>query len=138
MDTVAVYDQKTQEFEIHSPSLESQKTWISFSAKFAKAGVVFARVCVVLCRVQIDMLYQYQYNDSNMFALLRSCVMLQLVLENEDKGVHAFYVPLRDDDGRELKGVKISDQGMAWLEILRKRLLQTDADICTCQGTNPR
>lgn len=38
-------------------------------------------------------------------------VFAQLVTKGEEHGVHAFVVPLRDDDGNCLKGIRIEDNG---------------------------
>ncbi|KAI9295516.1 acyl-CoA oxidase [Neoconidiobolus thromboides FSU 785] len=44
METTSVYDEKTQEFIIHSPSTKSQKFWITNGAKHAKYAIVFAQL----------------------------------------------------------------------------------------------
>lgn len=38
-------------------------------------------------------------------------VFAQLVIDDEDYGVHAFVVPIRDDDGQPLPGISIEDCG---------------------------
>ncbi|RNM16827.1 acyl-CoA dehydrogenase [Nocardioides pocheonensis] len=38
-------------------------------------------------------------------------VFAQLVVEEESQGVHAFVVPIRDDEGRLLPGVRVEDDG---------------------------
>ncbi|KAI9292564.1 acyl-CoA oxidase [Neoconidiobolus thromboides FSU 785] len=44
METTAIYDEKTQEFIINSPTVKSQKFWISNGAKHAKYAIVFAQL----------------------------------------------------------------------------------------------
>ncbi len=39
-------------------------------------------------------------------------VYAQLVIDDEHYGVHAFLVPIRDDDGNPVDGVRIEDQGL--------------------------
>lgn len=46
METTAIFDSKTQEFIIHSPTTLSQKFWITNSALHAKWAVVFAQTYV--------------------------------------------------------------------------------------------
>ncbi|KAI0651075.1 acyl-CoA oxidase [Trametes meyenii] len=44
LETTATYDPKTQEFEIHSPTLTSSKWWVGALGKTATHGVVQARL----------------------------------------------------------------------------------------------
>lgn len=46
METTAVYDERTQEFVIHTPTTRAQKYWITNSALHAKWCVVFAQLTV--------------------------------------------------------------------------------------------
>ena len=46
METTAVYDQASQTFTIHSPSLLSQKFWITNGACHANYAIVFAKTIV--------------------------------------------------------------------------------------------
>lgn len=46
METTATYDEKTKEFEVHSPSVLSQKYWISNGFKHANNSLVFAQTIV--------------------------------------------------------------------------------------------
>jgi len=46
METTAVYDQASQTFTIHSPSLLSQKFWITNGACHANYAIVFAQTIV--------------------------------------------------------------------------------------------
>ncbi len=76
--TTATYDEKTQEFVIHTPNRHAWKDYIGNAALHGKAAVVFA----------------------------------QLITKGENHGVHAFYVPLRDDQGNFLDGVGGDDDGL--------------------------
>lgn len=46
METTATYDEKTKEFEIHSPTTLSQKYWITNGACHANYAIVFAQTLV--------------------------------------------------------------------------------------------
>ena len=46
METTAIYDKATKEWIVNSPSILSQKYWITNGAVHAKHCVVFARVIV--------------------------------------------------------------------------------------------
>ena len=80
--TTAEYDRETQEFVIHTPFRAAWKDYLGNAALHGRAAVVFA----------------------------------QLVTAPEGKprvnhGVHAFYVPIRDEDGAFLPGVGGEDDG---------------------------
>lgn len=81
LETTAVYDEGSEEFEIHTPSRAAWKDYIGNAALHGRAAVVFA----------------------------------QLYTKGECHGVHAFYVPIREDDGeggtRPCKGVSFEDDG---------------------------
>ncbi|BEI86636.1 hypothetical protein CcaverHIS002_0609230 [Cutaneotrichosporon cavernicola] len=47
METTAVYDSKTQEFIVNSPTPKSQKYWIS-------NGAIHARYCIVFAQLSVD------------------------------------------------------------------------------------
>jgi acyl-CoA oxidase len=46
METTATYDEAKKEFEVHSPSVLSQKYWISNGFKHANHSLVFAQTIV--------------------------------------------------------------------------------------------
>ncbi len=77
LQTVAVYDPKSREFVLRSPSLAAGKEWIGNAALHARLAVVFA----------------------------------QLESLGEQYGVHAFLVPIREDGGALLPGVRAEDCG---------------------------
>jgi acyl-CoA oxidase len=76
IETTATYDEKTQEFVIHTPHRGAWKDYLGNAALHGKAAVVFA----------------------------------QLIVQGENQGVHALYVPIRDDDGF-LPGIGGEDDG---------------------------
>jgi len=80
--TTAEYDRETQEFVIHTPFRAAWKDYLGNAALHGRAAVVFA----------------------------------QLITGPEggprvNHGVHAFYVPIRDEDGEFLPGVGGEDDG---------------------------
>ena len=77
LETVAVYDPATQEFDLHSPTFTSGKNYIGNAGVHGKIATVFA----------------------------------QLETRGERHGVHAFVVPLRDDEGHPLPGIRLEDNG---------------------------
>ena len=77
IETVAVYDPETGQFDLHSPSFMSGKNYIGNAGVHGKIATVFA----------------------------------QLRTRGESHGVHAFVVPIRDDAGRPLPGVRLEDNG---------------------------
>ncbi len=76
LETTATYDAVTDEFIVHSPSLQAGKEYIG-NALHSRMAVVFA----------------------------------QLIVDEEQHGVHALLVPLRDKDHNELPGITIKDNG---------------------------
>lgn len=78
METTAVYDSSTEQFIINSPSIKSQKYWITNGALHAHWAIVFAQLLI-----------QDEQNN------------LQL------KGIHPFLVRIRYDDLRICNGVII-------------------------------
>ncbi|GAB09656.1 putative acyl-CoA oxidase [Gordonia araii NBRC 100433] len=82
LETVATYDPETQEFVINSTTELARKDYIGGAAEHATVSAVFA----------------------------------QLVTggpgeEPHSRGVHCFFVPLRDEKGNDLPGVTTSDCG---------------------------
>ncbi|KAF0697770.1 Aste57867_11563 [Aphanomyces stellatus] len=77
METTAVYDAKTDEFIINTPTVLAQKYWITNSAVHAKWVVVFA----------------------------------QLQVAEEQHGVHAFLVRIRNEDLSLCDHVRVEDMG---------------------------
>lgn len=78
VETVAIYDDITGEFVVHTPSEGARKEWIGNAAQHARLATVFA----------------------------------QLEVKGERHGVHALLVPLRDEQGRLLHGVRVEDCGV--------------------------
>jgi acyl-CoA oxidase len=76
LETTAVYDRKTQELIIHSPSIGAGKEYIG--------NAMHSRMAAVFC---------------------------QLIVGGESKGVHAVVVPIRDEAGNVLSGVRVEDNG---------------------------
>ncbi len=77
IETIAVYDPTTQQFDLHSPTFTSGKNYIGNAGVHGKIATVFA----------------------------------QLETRGERHGVHAFVVPIRDDQGKPLPGVRLEDNG---------------------------
>ena len=77
IETTAVYDSSTGEFDLFSPTFTSGKNYIGNAGLHGKIATVFA----------------------------------QLKTRGESHGVHAFIVPIRDDAGRPLPGVRLEDNG---------------------------
>jgi acyl-CoA oxidase len=80
--TTCTYDPETQTFDLHTPHQAARKDYIGNAAKDAKAAVVFAQLITG--------------GPDQPF---------------ESRGVHAWFVPLRDDDGTPCPGVVIEDDG---------------------------
>jgi acyl-CoA oxidase len=80
--TTCTYDPATQTFDLHTPHQAARKDYIGNAAKDAKAAVVFAQLITG--------------GPDQPF---------------ESRGVHAWFVPLRDDDGTPCPGVVIEDDG---------------------------
>eukprot|EP00398_MALV-I-01_sp_L67-1_P000996 gene996-721_t len=78
METTSTYDANTDEWIINSPTVLSQKYWITNGACHAHYCVVFA----------------------------------QMLLNGKNEGVHAFLVPIRDQNLREHKNVRVEDMGI--------------------------
>ena len=77
IETIAVYDPASQEFDLHSPTFTSGKNYIGNAGLHGRIATVFA----------------------------------QLETRGERHGVHAFVVPLRDERGHPLPGVRLEDNG---------------------------
>jgi acyl-CoA oxidase len=82
LETTAHYDADTEEFVIHSPTPSSRKDYIGGAAEHARVAAVFAQL-----------------------------ITAGPGAEPEDRGVHCFVVPIRDDAGADLPGVTTSDCG---------------------------
>ncbi len=80
--TTCTYDPETQTFDLHTPHQAARKDYIGNAAKDAKAAVVFAQLITG--------------GPDQPF---------------EGRGVHAWFVPIRDDDGAPCPGVTIEDDG---------------------------
>jgi acyl-CoA oxidase len=78
METIAVLDMTHDEWIINTPTILSQKYWITNGAVHAHWSVVFA----------------------------------QMLIKNKNYGVHAFLVPIRNQDLTVCTGVKIEDMGV--------------------------
>ena len=84
LQTEAVLDLSTDEWVIHTPDDGAIKWWIGNAAEDGRMATVFARLKIP-SHVRVG--------------------------AYDDHGVHAFVVPLRDAEGKELRGVEIRDCG---------------------------
>ncbi|CAN5743505.1 acyl-CoA dehydrogenase [soil metagenome] len=82
LETVARYLPDEDVFEIHTPHPGARKDWIGNAAEHGHMATVFAQLHVP--------------KDGT----------------DEEHGVHAFLVPLRDDEGKLLEGIRIEDCGL--------------------------
>jgi acyl-CoA oxidase len=80
LETTATYDRDTDEFVIDSPTKTSRKDYIGGAAETARMAAVFAQL-----------------------------ITAGPGEEPENRGVHCFVVPIRDDDGNDLPGITTSD-----------------------------
>jgi acyl-CoA oxidase len=87
LDTTATFDVDADEFVIHTPHEEARKDYIGNAARDGRMAVVFAQL---VCRQGIPR---------------------RGGEPGADKGVHAFLVPLRDEHGDTLPGIRIEDCG---------------------------
>ncbi|MFV0495555.1 acyl-CoA dehydrogenase [Mycobacterium sp.] len=79
LETTAIYDAETEEFEVHSPTPSSRKDYLGGAAQAAKIAAVFAQLITT---------------ENG---------------EPVNHGVHCVLVPIRDEDGNDLPGVTTSD-----------------------------
>lgn len=77
LETVARYDQLSEEIEVHTPHDGARKDYIGNAACHARMATVFA----------------------------------QLEVDGKRHGVHAILVPIRDEQGNTLPGIRIEDCG---------------------------
>lgn len=77
IETTATFDQKNQQFTIHTPHEQARKEYIGNAARHGRMATVFA----------------------------------QLIIGEVNYGVSAFLVPLRDENGNTLPGIRIEDNG---------------------------
>ena len=89
LGTVARYDVETREFVISTPDASARKDYIGNAARHAQAAVVFAQLVT----------------ES------RGSEATDRKIGGASQGVHAFVVPIRDDQGQPLPGVRIEDDG---------------------------
>lgn len=89
VETTATYDAETDEIVVHSPTVSATKTYIGNAAVDGRAAVVFAQLRVP------------QVGDAP-----------DGETEPVEHGVHAVFVPIRDEDGDPLPGVTIGDNGV--------------------------
>jgi acyl-CoA oxidase len=82
LGTVATYDPGSQEFVVSTEGDDARKDYIGNAARHARLAVVFAQ----LVAGHID--------------------------DRERHGVHTFVVPIRDEDGATMPGVRIEDDGL--------------------------
>ncbi|MDR7302041.1 acyl-CoA dehydrogenase family protein [Haloactinomyces albus] len=80
--TTATYDPGTEEFVVHTPHESARKDYIGNAAQHGRMAVVFAQL----------------YTAGRDHRV-------------QGHGVHALMVPIRDEDGHPLPGVRISDCG---------------------------
>jgi acyl-CoA oxidase len=119
LETTATFDPATDEFVIHTPHEEARKDYIGNAARDGRMAVVFAQLC------------------------RQGSPRRGGEPGAGDHGVHAFLVPLRDEDGEPLPGVRIEDcgpklgldgvdNGRIWFDhvrIPRENLLNRYADV---------
>ncbi len=84
LETIARYEAHTDEFVVHTPTETARKEWIGGAGKYATMATVYAQLII---------------EDEEQFG------------DPEEYGVHAFLVPIRDEQGNPLPGVRIEDQG---------------------------
>ncbi|MFT4201949.1 acyl-CoA dehydrogenase [Gordonia sp. (in: high G+C Gram-positive bacteria)] len=82
LETTATYDPKTQEFVINSPTELARKDYIGGAGQHARVSAVFAQLITGAPGE-----------------------------EPHSRGVHCFFVPIRDAKGNDLPGVTTSDCG---------------------------
>lgn len=96
--TTATYEPAAGEFVIDTPDDDARKDYIGNAALHGRMATVFARLRVP-CRGEDSTPGPHNYPDDSTTTLL------------DDHGVHAFLVPIRDDRGTVLPGVRIEDCG---------------------------
>jgi acyl-CoA oxidase len=89
LGTVARYDVEAGEFVITTPDASARKDYIGNAAAHARVAVVFA---------QLE-------------AQPRGSEATDRKVGGESQGVHAFVVPIRDEEGELLPGVRVEDDG---------------------------
>lgn len=85
VETTATYDPASEEFVVHTPTATARKDWIGNAALHGRLATVFA---------QLEISGREDEPEGE-----------------GELGVHAFLVPIRDEDGRPLPGVRIEDCG---------------------------
>jgi acyl-CoA oxidase len=92
METTATWDPTTSEFVINSPSVLSQKYWITNGAIHAKwSGNCAWDIWTIL--------------------ICHAVVFAQLIFNGKHEGIHAFLVRIREEDMSVSTGVVIQDMG---------------------------
>lgn len=76
LETTAHYERKSQELIIHTPTESARKEWIGNAGHYARMATVYAQL------ITSD-----PYSN-----------------RTEEHGVHAFLIPIRDDDGQPMPG----------------------------------
>jgi acyl-CoA oxidase len=96
IETTAIYDQRTKEFVINSPTVTSQKCWIGLaSGNLRSFGTMKVFIGLDWCVETAEM----------------AVVWAQLYVNQVDYGIHAFLVPLRNKDGSLAPHVRVMDNG---------------------------
>ncbi|MDE2876209.1 MAG: acyl-CoA dehydrogenase family protein [Gemmatimonadota bacterium] len=96
--TTATYDPAAREFVIDTPDDDARKDYIGNAALHGRLATVFARLRVP-CGGEDSTPGPHDHPDGFTRPPL------------DDHGVHAFLVPIRDEPGRVLPGVRIEDCG---------------------------
>lgn len=85
METTATFDPSTREFIINSPTIKSQKYWITNGAIHAHWAIVFAQLYVAKSSRDVGN-------------------------QQKSEGIHPFLVRIRSDDLRICEGVTIEGE----------------------------
>lgn len=101
LQTTATFDEETQEFVIHSPTLGSTKWWPGCFGVMASHAVMCVAVPRLCCRPPRP--------HARLLRARRSYA--RLILKGRDVGVHEFMVQLRDADGTPMPGVEVFEIG---------------------------
>lgn len=110
--TTATYDPATREFVIHTPDDDARKDYIGNAALHGRMATVFARLRVPRGGEDSAMEPRHHPDEAaspESPALDEAASPASPALD--DHGVHAFLVPIRDDRGAVLPGVRIEDCG---------------------------
>ena len=105
--TTATYDPAAAEFVVTTPDKDARKDYIGNAAQHGRLATVFARLRVP-CGGGDCTPGAHRHPDESPNPATAPSPPATLL---DDHGVHAFLVPIRDDRGRVLPGVRIEDCG---------------------------